>query len=107
MTPLTGADRAQAMLGLPSWKNCFDRDAIERSFKFRDFAEAFGFMTRVALVAERMNHHPEWTNVYNRITVTLTTHDAGGVTQRDINLAHAMEDAYQPADHSGGRKLAG
>lgn len=108
MAALSGAERAQALLGLPGWQECQGRDAISRTFKFRDFAEAFGFMTRVALTAERMNHHPEWSNVYNRVSVTLTTHDAGGLTQRDINLAHSMEDAYQPAsDHPTGRKLAG
>jgi len=108
MAALSGAERAQALLGLPGWQECQGRDAISRTFKFRDFAEAFAFMTRVALTAERMNHHPEWSNVYNRVSVTLTTHDAGGVTQRDINLAHSMEDAYLPAsDHPTGRKLAG
>jgi 4a-hydroxytetrahydrobiopterin dehydratase len=108
MAALSGAERAQALLGLPSWQECQGRDAISRTFKFRDFAEAFAFMTRVALTAERMNHHPEWSNVYNRVSVTLTTHDAGGLTQRDVTLAHSMEDAYQPAsDHPTGRKLAG
>lgn len=92
---LTGADRAAAMLGLPGWSECGERDAIRKSFTFRDFAEAFAFMTRIALVAERMNHHPEWVNVYNRVDITLSTHDAGGVTQRDIRLAHAVEDASQ------------
>lgn len=90
---LSGADRASAMLGLPGWQECPDRDAIAKSFAFHDFVEAFGFMTQVALMAERMNHHPEWSNVYNRVTVVLTSHDAGGVTQRDIRLAHAIDDA--------------
>lgn len=92
-TPLSGAERASAMLGLPGWRESEDRNAIAKSFRFHDFAEAFGFMTRVALVAERMNHHPEWSNVYNRVEVVLTTHDAGGLTDKDIRLAHAMEDA--------------
>lgn len=91
--PLSGAERSQAMLGLTGWLEAEDRDAIRKSFKFHDFVEAFGFMTRVALIAERMNHHPEWLNVYNRVEVTLTSHDAGGVTDRDIRLAHAMDDA--------------
>lgn len=93
LTPLSGAERAGIMLGLAGWQECADRDAIAKTFKFRDFVEAFGFMTQVALVAERMNHHPEWSNVYNRVEVVLTTHDAGGLTDKDIRLAHAMEDA--------------
>lgn len=92
---LTGAERAAAMLGLPGWNECGERDAIRKSFTFRDFPEAFAFMTRIALVAERMNHHPEWFNVYNRVDITLTTHDANGLTQRDIRLAEAVEDATQ------------
>ena len=90
---LIGAARASAMLGLPGWQECGDRDAIRKTFRFHDFAEAFGFMTRVALTAERMNHHPEWLNVYDRVEITLCSHDAGGVTQRDIRLAHAIDDA--------------
>ena len=66
------------------------RDAITRKFKFKDFNEAFGFMARAALIAEKLDHHPEWFNVYNRVEVTLATHDAGGVTERDIKLAEAM-----------------
>lgn len=68
-------------------------DFITKVFKFGDFAEAFGFMTRIAIIAEKMDHHPEWFNVYNRVDVTLTTHDAGGVTQKDVTLAQAMETA--------------
>ena len=68
-------------------------DFITKVFKFEDFAEAFGFMTRIAIIADRMNHHPEWFNVYNRVDVTLTTHDAGGVTEKDVALARAMEKA--------------
>lgn len=105
---LSGAERATALLGLPGWQECDGRDAIVRTFEFRDFAEAFTFMTRVALTAERMDHHPAWRNVYNRVEVELSTHDVGGLTQRDIRLAHAMEDAWQPAaDHAAGRKLGG
>jgi 4a-hydroxytetrahydrobiopterin dehydratase len=67
------------------------RDAITRTFTFADFSQAFGFMTRAALAAEKMDHHPEWTNVYKTVTVTLTSHDAGGITERDIRLAEAMD----------------
>jgi 4a-hydroxytetrahydrobiopterin dehydratase len=75
----------------PGWAYVPGRDAIYKSFKFKDFNEAFGFMTRVALIAEKMDHHPEWTNVYNKLDVTLTTHSAGGVTQKDLTLAKAMD----------------
>jgi len=68
-------------------------DFITKVFKFTDFAEAFGFMTRIAIIADKMDHHPEWFNVYNRVDVTLTTHDAGGVTEKDVTLAEAMEKA--------------
>ena len=68
-------------------------DFITKVFRFKDFAEAFGFMTRIAIIADKMDHHPEWFNVYNRVDVTLTTHDAGGVTQKDVDLAKAMETA--------------
>ena len=83
--------RAAAMAELPQWHAVEGRDAIARSFKFKDFNEAFGFMTRVALLAEKMDHHPEWSNVYNKVEVTLTTHDAGGVSENDIVMARAME----------------
>jgi len=68
-------------------------DFITKVFKFEDFAAAFGFMTRIAIIADKMDHHPEWYNVYNRVDVTLTTHDAGGVTEKDVTLAKAMEKA--------------
>ena len=96
---LTGSERSSAMLGLLGWDECADRDAITKTFIFRDFAEAFGFMAQIALVAERMNHHPEWFNVYNRVAVTLSTHDANGLTDRDIGLAHAMDEASRHALH--------
>jgi len=76
---------------LPGWTMVDGRDAIARTFKFKDFNAAFGFMTRAALVAEQMNHHPEWFNVWNRVDVTLSTHDAGGLTERDLKLAEAMD----------------
>ena len=76
---------------LPHWQTVAGRDAIRRSFAFKDFNEAFGFMARVALVAEQINHHPEWTNVWNKVEVTLSTHDAGGLTERDLQLAEAMD----------------
>jgi 4a-hydroxytetrahydrobiopterin dehydratase len=76
---------------LPSWRMADARDAIQRTFTFKDFSEAFGFMARAALAAEKMDHHPEWTNVWNRVDVTLSTHDAGGLTERDVKLAEAMD----------------
>lgn len=84
---------AEAVARLPSWRAVEGRDAITKEFRFKDFNAAFGFMTRVALYADRHDHHPEWSNVYNRVDVTLTTHDAGGVTDNDIALAHFMDQA--------------
>jgi len=94
---LTKDERIQALAELNGWTEAEGRDAIRRSLRFGDFTEAFAFMTRVALVAERMNHHPEWFNVWNRVDVTLSTHDAGGVTRKDIDLARAIDGA---ADHA-------
>ncbi|NQU69562.1 MAG: 4a-hydroxytetrahydrobiopterin dehydratase [Rhodospirillales bacterium] len=91
MKKITAVERRREMAKLTGWKKVRGRDAISKSYRFRNFNEAFGFMTRVALAAERMDHHPEWFNVYNRVDVTLTTHDAGGVTERDIALAKFME----------------
>ena len=88
---LSEAERADALDGLPDWDFDDARDAITRSIVFGDFAEAFGFMTQVALIAEKMDHHPEWTNVWNRVEITLTTHDAGGLSERDIELAEAID----------------
>ena len=88
---MTGEDRQKAIAELDGWTESAGRDAIEKSFRFGDFNEAFAFMTRVALEAEKMDHHPEWRNVYNRVDVTLTTHDAGGVTVRDVELARFMD----------------
>ena len=82
--------RKSALKSLPGWKEVEGREAIERTFVFKDFNEAFGFMSRVALVAEKNDHHPEWRNVYKTVEVVLTSHDAGGVTARDVALAKAM-----------------
>jgi 4a-hydroxytetrahydrobiopterin dehydratase len=87
---LTAAERAKALQGLPGWHLVDGEKAITRNFAFLDFNEAFGFMTRAALVAEKMNHHPEWSNVYKKVEVTLTTHEAGGLTALDVELAAAM-----------------
>lgn len=90
---LAGAERDAALAPLLArgWRTVPGRDAIQRSYEFRDFVEAFGFMTRVALVAERMDHHPEWRNVYRTVEVVLTTHDAGGLTALDVTLAERMD----------------
>jgi 4a-hydroxytetrahydrobiopterin dehydratase len=83
--------RAALSADLPRWEVLADRDAIRRGFRFRDFSEAWGFMSRVALLAERHDHHPEWTNVWSRVEITLTTHDAGGLSARDVALARAID----------------
>ena len=88
---LTPEERAEALARLSGWRMVAGSDAITRTFTFADFNAAFGFMARVALVAEKMDHHPEWTNVYRTVTVVLSTHDAGGLTPRDIKLAEAMD----------------
>ena len=91
MTKLQIDELKNALKRLPDWKLAEQREAITRKFQFVDFDAAFAFMTRVALKAAQMDHHPEWFNVYNKVEVTLATHDAGGVTQRDIDLASAMD----------------
>lgn len=96
---LTGAARAKALATLKGWKKVPRRDAIVKAYKFKDFNEAFGFMSRVALRADRVDHHPEWSNVYNSVTITLTTHEANGLTARDIDLAKFI-------DSIAGRKAA-
>lgn len=88
---LTDDERAAALAGLPDWTLRHDGLAIVRDFKFADFSQAFAFMTRVALLAEKADHHPEWSNVYNRVHITLTTHDAGGLSQRDVAIARAID----------------
>lgn len=83
--------RAALAASLPEWRAAEGRDAIHRTFRFRDFNAAWGFMCRVALLAEKQDHHPEWTNVWNRVEITLTTHDAGGLSARDVTLAQAID----------------
>ena len=88
---LTDADRTKLATALPQWRLLEDRDAITRTITFADFKSAFGFMTQVALVAERMDHHPEWSNVWNKVAITLASHDVGGLSQRDVDLATAID----------------
>ena len=88
---LSDAERADALDGLPDWDYDEARDAISRTIVFGDFSEAFAFMTRVALLAEKADHHPEWSNVYNRVEILLTTHDAGGLSGRDVEMAEAID----------------
>ena len=88
---LSDTEIATALAALPGWTTVPGRAAIAKHFKFTDFSAAFGFMARAALKAEQLNHHPEWANVWNRVDVTLTTHDAGGLTSLDIALAAAMD----------------
>jgi 4a-hydroxytetrahydrobiopterin dehydratase len=87
---LSAEARKSALKGLPGWNEVAGREALARTFTFKDFNEAFGFMSRVALVAEKRDHHPEWRNVYRTVEVMLATHDAGGVTALDVELAKAM-----------------
>jgi 4a-hydroxytetrahydrobiopterin dehydratase len=88
---LSADARKAALARLSGWSEVSGRDAISKKFTFKDFNQAFGFMTRAALVAEKMDHHPEWFNVYKTVEVTLATHDAGGVTELDVKLAEAMD----------------
>jgi 4a-hydroxytetrahydrobiopterin dehydratase len=88
---LSGEARIRALARLSGWSELKGRDAISKKFVFADFNEAFGFMARVALAAEKLDHHPEWSNVYKTVEVTLSTHDAGGLTERDVALAEAMD----------------
>lgn len=88
---LSEAERADALDGLPDWDHDEARDSITRIFTFADFSEAFAFMTRVAMLAESADHHPELSNVYNRVEILLTTHDAGGLSERDIEMAEAID----------------
>jgi 4a-hydroxytetrahydrobiopterin dehydratase len=89
-------DRATLAHTLADWRIADGKDALVRSFKFKDFVEAFGFMTQVALLAEKADHHPEWSNVYNRVDILLTTHDCDGLSQRDIDLAKKIDELVAP-----------
>ncbi|MCI4588820.1 4a-hydroxytetrahydrobiopterin dehydratase [Sphingobium sp. BYY-5] len=88
---LNEEQRALALADLPEWTPVAEPEGISRRFTFPDFNAAFGFMTRVAILAEKADHHPEWSNVYNRVDIILTTHDVGGLSRRDIDLAHAID----------------
>ncbi|WP_324828209.1 4a-hydroxytetrahydrobiopterin dehydratase [Qipengyuania zhejiangensis] len=88
---LTGDERTSWLAALPNWSLARDGEAIERTFQFGDFSEAFGFMTRVAILAEKRDHHPEWFNVYDKVEITLTTHDAGGLSLRDVKMARKID----------------
>ena len=88
---LVGAKRQTALRDLHGWAEVPERDAIRKGYHFVDFSAAWGFMTQVALAAEKMNHHPEWFNIYNRVEITLSTHDAEGVTIRDLELAKQID----------------
>lgn len=93
---LTGAERDAALAELAGWHLCNDGQAIRREFTFRNFSESFAFMTRVALLAEKQNHHPEWSNTYNKVAIILTTHEAGGLSERDLVLAKAINRLSPP-----------
>ena len=98
-TKLEGEARAAALAGLAGWSTVEGRDAIAKTYRCRTFGEAWGFMSRVALVAEKLNHHPEWRNVYGTVEIVLTTHDAGGITDLDIDFATRIDRfAPKPAD---------
>ena len=92
VSQLTEAERAGMLAASPEWTLRADGSAIEREFKFKDFSQAWAFMSRVALIAEKHDHHPEWSNVYNRVAITLTTHDAGGLSERDARMARAIDE---------------
>jgi 4a-hydroxytetrahydrobiopterin dehydratase len=90
-TKLSGADRVKALASVPKWREVPGRDAITRSLAFADFNAAWGFMTRVAMAAEKADHHPEWSNVYNKVEIVLSTHDAGGLSDKDVALAKLID----------------
>jgi 4a-hydroxytetrahydrobiopterin dehydratase len=93
-TLLTSLDRQQLRRDMPSWESVDGIDAIHKNFLFKNFVEAFAFMTKVAAIAEEMNHHPEWFNVWNRVEIRLATHDCGGLTQKDVLLAKQIDMIY-------------
>ena len=95
---LVGATRQTALREIHGWTEVQDRDAIRKSYHFGDFSEAWGFISRVALLAEKMDHHPELFNVYNRVEIILSTHEAGGLSERDIRLAHAIDEVAPERD---------
>lgn len=94
MNKLESASTSSLLAAMPEWHHDRQRDAITREFEFEDFMQAFSFMTELAIFAEKHNHHPEWSNVYNRVVITLTTHDAGGLTQNDIDFASYANAAF-------------
>ncbi len=103
---LSAEARRRVLSDLPGWNQVKDRDAIQKSFQFKNFNQASGFMSRVALAAEKMDHHPEWFNVYNRVEITLSTHDCGGLSERDLALAglidtHARESGARESSAGG------
>lgn len=91
ITPLPPERRLDLATELPAWQICPDRNALARHFRFADFSQAFAFMTQVALLAEKLDHHPEWSNVYNRVSIILSTHECDGLSERDVALAHAID----------------
>jgi 4a-hydroxytetrahydrobiopterin dehydratase len=94
---LTEAEREEALGRLTGWRYDPEAKAIRRAFAFADFSEAFAFMTRVALAAEKLDHHPDWSNVWNRVEIALTTHDTGGLTRRDVTLARTIDRLALPS----------
>lgn len=105
---LTAEARQEALAALAGWSLAEGRDAIEKSFKFKNFSQAWGFMSRVALAAEKLDHHPEWFNVFNRVEITLSTHDCDGLSERDVTLAKRIETyAKEAGAKEAGAKEAG
>ena len=100
---LSGDARSRALARLSGWSEVKGRDAISKKFTFADFNEAFGFMARVALMAEKLDHHPEWSNVHKTVDVTLSTHDAGGLIELDVKLAEAIDKYASPSSVAGRR----
>lgn len=100
---LAGAARNAALKELHGWSEVEDRDAIRKVYHFGTFREAWGFMSQVALIAERMDHHPEWFNVYNRVEIILTSHDAGGLSERDLRMARAIDEIAPQRDKGAAR----